>query len=321
VLEANSELAELTGVGVDHLAGQRIDTVLARVQRVDSPPGRAAIEELVPAEQRRLLDGGTVWVRRVEVPVDEPTGEARRLHVIDDVTGERAAVIRLDELANFDPLTGLLNRSAVVRAIDAEFENGLVMCMSDVDGFTTLNESLGPDAGDAILLEIGRRLRSGSPDGALVARFGADSFCLVCHEMTADDLAANAAGIQEMVAAPIAVGDEVVYPTVSMGVLRADSRASAAECLNSAEAALRRAKLSGRGGFAWANPEELDTAPERQALITELQQAISVDDQIALFYQPIVDLGTGEFAGVEALVRWNHPTRGLLEPGAFLPLA
>ncbi len=242
-----------------------------------------------------------------------------------DISARRALETRLTQLATTDPLTGLANRSALVTDLATRLAanaspGAFAVFFIDLDRFKPINDLHGHDAGDTVLAILAQRLGSIARANDLVARLGGDEFVLVCGGVDADGAVAIGRRIEEAISQPIDIGNTTVQVFASAG--HADSSASptAEGLLAEADAAMYRVKQRRRGR---STPSQLRVA-ERRELVADLADALASDPGRAglrVWFQPVVALPSGAFAGAEALVRWEHPTHGLLSPDAFLPLA
>jgi diguanylate cyclase (GGDEF)-like protein len=192
----------------------------------------------------------------------------------------------------------------------------------DLDDFKRVNDSLGHGAGDDLLREVSLRLRSVLRPGDLAARLGGDEFAVVLDDVPGDEEALRA-GERVLLALspPIQIGERAVSVRASVGVAVSDGDSwTTEELLRNADLAMYIAKGSGKGCVRLFEPSMHDALVERLSLESQLEQAVE-EAELVLHYQPIVELATGAIIGFEALVRWNHPTRGLLQPVDFIPLA
>jgi diguanylate cyclase (GGDEF)-like protein len=233
----------------------------------------------------------------------------------------------LADLAFRDPLTHLANRSLFRRNVehalagrDRDPEEVAVLFL-DLDNFKSINDTLGHDAGDRLLLEVARRLVSVAHGSATVARLGGDEFALLLVPVAAASEAAIVA--EHLVAAmraPFAVLDRAVHVSASVGIAFGRSGEGADALLRDADVAMYRAKAAGKGRYEVFAPEMHAELLDRMELEVELRRALAAEE-LELFYQPVVRLDTGAVTAFEALVRWRHPRRGLMPPSAFIPLA
>ena len=233
---------------------------------------------------------------------------------------ERMAEQRLVAAAT-DELTGLPNR----RALYAEGQNRLAypagrrqaLLMLDLDRFKEVNDSLGHRAGDLLLIQMGARLQKTLRGDDLLARLGGDEFAVLLDDAGHDEAVHAAARLSAAVGEPLVVEEMPLSIGVSIGIaLFPDDGPDLSVLLRKADIAMYKAKTSQLGHHVYSTADDADAAAILQT-VNELRNALTTD-QFVLHYQPKVDLVTGEVNGVEALVRWNHPTRGLLYPGAFL---
>jgi diguanylate cyclase (GGDEF)-like protein len=231
----------------------------------------------------------------------------------------------LERLAHFDSLTNLPNRALFRDTVRDEIARAsvggtqLAVLYVDIDHFKDLNNTVGPRAGDALLRQIGPRLRQAVGDDAVIARVTGDEFAVL--SATPDDDAALELGraAHEAFVQPLQVDDQSLQARISVGIVTYPRDGDDADTLlRRAEVAVQIAKR-GDGWAAYAREHD-EYAPERIALMSELRRAIE-RDELLLHYQPIVDLRTRAVIGVEALVRWQHPQRGLVPPMEFIPLA
>jgi diguanylate cyclase (GGDEF)-like protein len=232
---------------------------------------------------------------------------------------------QLHHQAFHDPLTDLANRSLFINrvreALDRRSDEVAVLFI-DVDDFKTVNDSLGHPAGDALLVAIAGRLREVLRPTDAVARLGGDEFAVmvVGIEASPDGAIIVADRIMKAFDEPVVVGDRLVYVHLSVGIATTLHTRHANELIRDADLAMYRAKESGKRRYELFRLEMREAVLLRHGLKEELQRALEREELI-LEYQPIVALETGEIVAAEALVRWNHPTRGRLMPADFVPLA
>lgn len=235
---------------------------------------------------------------------------------------------RLNYLAYHDVLTGLPNRLKAIELLQScisrarQRDSMVAALLFDIDRFKNINESLGHETGDEILIEIARRVKGVLRDSDAVARFGGDEY-LVLVELPADGegVAAVAEKILEMVARPLQVNDQQFYLTGSIGISQFPRHGTDVQSLlKAADSAMHFAKEQGRNTFRFFIPTLNVDVEERLYLERDLRQALG-EEQFTLFFQPQFDLATGRVECLEGLIRWQHPARGMVGPDEFIPLA
>jgi diguanylate cyclase (GGDEF)-like protein len=234
---------------------------------------------------------------------------------------------RIHVLAHDDPLTHLPNRASMhaqlARAItDAQGSgNRLAVVLIDLDNFKTINDTLGLETGDLMLIEATRRLKSNVRPGDIVARLGGDEFGVVINGLENCDSAQFAENILSALAQPYKLAGQDLHITSSVGIsLYPVDGDDVAALLKNADIALHLAKAQGRNSYRFFTAELSQAAMTRLLLENELRLALT-RGELVLYYQPQIDMRSGLMTGVEALVRWNHPTQGLLAPDDFIPMA
>ncbi len=265
------------------------------------------------------------------------TFTAEDLTLLQTLTGHLAVALRSARLvqklgydATHDALTGLANRRGLYTDGQTRLANASgrrrALLLLDLDKFKEVNDSLGHHAGDQLLVEVGVRLRGQLRGGDLLARLGGDEFAILLEDADSDEASSVAEDLRARLAEPFtppagpsALGSPTLHSTVSIGIARfPDDGVDLSALLRKADIALYKAKTSGAGHHVYNDIDNAHGAA-RLRTVDELQSAIT-NGQFVLHYQPKVDLATGDVHAVEALVRWEHPTRGLLHPEAFIDL-
>lgn len=233
----------------------------------------------------------------------------------------------LRQQALHDPLTGLANRTLFKDRVDHALKQRrrdnktIAVAFLDIDDFKTINDSLGHAAGDELLVAIAQRLRESVRTSDTPARLGGDEFAvLLCDIAGVADVAIPAQHILESVAVPMELGDKVVSLRGSVGIAIHEDGQDATELLRNADVAMYSAKTEGKGRYRVFDERMHSTAVQRFQLKNELVTAID-KGEFRLHYQPVIDLQTGRKKAVEALLRWEHPHRGMIAPGEFVALA
>ncbi len=279
-------------------------------------PGTAVFSRLAPALIVTLLFGAlvaTLLLRRLRL-------RTMQLH---------ASEAHAQHLAFHDPLTGLANRMLFETRLEQELAgargggSGIALLLLDLDGFKTVNDALGHPAGDEIVCELGRRLTGLTRGTDTVARWGGDEFAIIQTGVnTIADVEILCLRIMEAVAAPFELIGNDVNMGISIGVaLSVRHGHDRVELSRKADVALYSAKAGGRARFVIFDDTMDDTLKRRRAMENDLRAALAAGDQFELCYQPVYSARSGRMKAVEALVRWRHPTHGLMTPATFIPVA
>jgi diguanylate cyclase (GGDEF)-like protein/PAS domain S-box-containing protein len=278
------------------------------------------------AEKRFLrADGGSVWIAlTVSMVRDDHGHPIYSIGQLEDITERKAIGDRLAFEAAHDSMTGLSNRSTFTERVTvalAANHGQVAVLFVDLDHFKIVNDGLGHAAGDELLVKVSQRLRAVMRPGDALARFGGDEFVVLCDRITGHKAAAKIA--ERMLGTftdPIIVAGHEVFVTASIGISLAESGDTADTLLRDADVAMYQAKHDGRARVVLFEPEQHGSAVAALRTGNELHRAVE-RNELVLHYQPIVDLHTGRVIGFEALIRWNHPERGLLMPAEFIELA
>ncbi|WP_421736628.1 putative bifunctional diguanylate cyclase/phosphodiesterase [Caulobacter sp.] len=291
---------------------------------IESGEVRIIEEDLVPRK-----DGSLAILRTKKIAIADADGRAEYvLGVSEDIAERKRAEAQIARLAHYDPLTELPNRVLFQRhlgeALSRRRRKGdqLAVHFIDLDRFKSVNDTLGHPIGDELLRIAAERLRGCVRDGDTVARLGGDEFAVVQTGLS--DLTGAtrlAERVVKAMAAPFDLHGHHVVIGASVGVSVAPSDGDDAdELLKKADMALYRAKADGRGAFHFFEPAMDEQLQARRALELDLRRAL-VAGEFQLYYQPLYHLGDDRVTGCEALLRWNHPERGMVSPADFIPLA
>lgn len=300
----------------------RLDAIVDLIVQLASGDLTARVR---PSPARDAIDAVTTGVNLLADELQSVHSE------FEERVQERTAALvqaqgELRRMALQDPLTGLANRTLLGDRIEQAINQAELggrppaVLLLDLDGFKTINDSLGHPAGDATLIEVARRLVRVTRPGDTVARLGGDEFAVLMPDVTADEALAVAQATLGELRLPLPLGGASVMASASIG-LRFGQRGQTAEILlRDADTAMYAAKSGGRGRVQIFDSSMHQAVLDRMRLISDLERAI-VSGELVLAYQPVVELATGRMVGAEALVRWNHPERGLIMPAEFLPVA
>lgn len=329
ILDCNSTFAQMLAFSRAEIIGRQLgDFYERRVERDelaamlrDSPTLNGVEIEL------RRKDGHGVWVLQNLSLVGG--GEEAFIHAtVVDISDRRRAEEQIEYHAYHDVLTRLPNRrlfnDRLALAITRSKRSGrsLAVLFIDLDHFKTVNDTLGHTAGDELLLEMSQRLRNCVREDDTVARLGGDEFTIILSDLRhPEDAVQVAQKILEAVEMPLTIGGMTIELSTSIGIaLYPVDGYDTETLLRNADSAMYRAKESGRNNYQLCTEEMKTRALERLSLESRLRKAIQ-GNQLLLMYQPQVNLATGRIVGAEALVRWNDPDRGVIEPMSFIPIA
>ena len=289
---------------------------------------KAQERDNVTIEQRFVRqDGRVLWTLLTISRVDNPSGSAGLIAMLQDITERRALEAQLTWQAFHDPLTNLANRSLFRERVERALQKRsgaagtVAVLFLDLDNFKTINDSMGHAAGDQLLFEVGRRLLNATRGCDTVARLGGDEFAILIDNVrVAGDCVRVAERVLQSMQEPVQLDGAEVTVSTSIGIVRDAGSESADDILRNADVAMYNAKQRGKGRHSLFEPGMHDKAVELLRLTTELRAAVENDD-ITLCFQPIVTLKDSRPCGFEALARWSHPEFGDVPPSTFIPLA
>jgi len=327
-VEVNDGFCAMLGYRRVDLLGTEYHRLVHPDEVVESTEARTrALDERTAdlMTERRLVraDGSEVWVRAVTRRFED--GDLPFfLTVFEDITSRRAAESRLTDLALHDSLTGLPNRRLMLDRLELALARSrrdgrdVAVLFLDLDHVKRVNDALGHEAGDDLLIAVSKHLVAAIRETDTVSRLGGDEFVIVCENIeSVAELEELAARVLAAVQVPVDLGGEPIVVTASIGVITPSSVTDRPQdLLRAADAAMYRAKQAGRARFTLEVSAADPGGEDQMSLEAELRRAIDADE-LVLHYQPIV-AQDGLLVSMEALVRWRHPTRGLLVPEDFL---
>ncbi|MEU6553808.1 EAL domain-containing protein [Streptomyces sp. NPDC046915] len=333
ILQVNTALLRMFGGSEQAMRGRN---VMEWTHPEDAPHVWKLYDELVRGDREHYHvekpfyrpDGTALWTNLTVSLLRDADGDPQyQLALMEDTTERRLLNLRLRYEATHDALTGLPNRTLFFERLEKALNAGegqrFGLCYLDLDGFKTINDSLGHAAGDRLLVEVADRLQScATAPGEMVARLGGDEFVALTTgpgtEQEVDELAER---IMHALVTPVSIDGRDLLVRGSIGIVEGPAgERTPAEVLRSADITMYRAKSAGGNRSELADPEADARAITRHGLTTALPTALD-RGEFFIEYQPLVHLGDGSVRGAEALVRWLHPQHGVLGPDRFIPLA
>ncbi len=333
ILAVNREFIKLTGYTQEEVLGRNPHMLSAG----NTPP--EVYDEMWAALATSDHWQGELWDRRksgepypkrlsISVVRDSEGRITNYIGAFEDITERKAAEDKISYLAHHDALTGLPNRFSLHERIEQmmafarRLDDCLAVMLIDLDRFKTINDTLGHNVGDQLLIQVAKRLKRSVRDSDIVARLGGDEFVVVLTGVEAAEAVAEiAAMIVRQIATPYDIGGHELHTSPSVGICFYPQDAEATEeLIKNADIAMYHAKAMGRSNYQFFTQQMRTMVSQRVSAERELEQALE-QGQFVLHYQPQIESGSGRVVGLEALVRWRHPTRGLVSPIDFIELA
>lgn len=333
------ELVEMNRAGLAMLEAETLGEVKGhRLQNFIMPEYRKAFlalhKRVMQGKTAKLvfevtgLKGGRRWLETHAVPMRDAAGKITALlGITRDITSHKVAEDRINYLANFDALTGLPNRHKMDEQLDyalklAKRDNGkLAIMFIDIDHFKDINDTLGHQVGDTVLLEFAKRIRNSLRGEDTVSRLGGDEFILMLPGNDASGAAQVAQNLLQVAAAPYQNGVHDLSVTASIGIALYPEDGSTIEILSrNADTAMYLAKSDGRNAYRFFTPEMQAKAMRNAQVLSALRLALS-KNQFEIYYQPQLTIQHSRVIGAEALLRWQHPELGSVSPAEFIPVA
>jgi diguanylate cyclase (GGDEF)-like protein/PAS domain S-box-containing protein len=277
---------------------------------------KRAIETGQPEEFEIFVTDRQLWLGIKAYPTEEGLSIFFR-----DISGQKKARDEIEHLAHHDPLTGLANRTLFQKRLNEAQGNEVAVLLLDLDHFKEVNDALGHPVGDILLVNVANRLRDVLGEKVTIARLGGDEFAaiLIGHDGR-NEVAAVAMRLIEAVGQPYTINGRTVRVGASIGIGLANRKSGTSGLFKDADIALYAAKTETRGAHRFFEISMQIELLQKQALRSDLVDALD-RGEFSLAFQPLVDLHTNRVSGFEALLRWNHPRRGLVSPAEFIPVA
>jgi len=326
ISEQLAKICELSTPGSRHT----LDDFLSLVHPDDREQVRfnlqAAMDRqlLKPIDYRIRSGSGRELFIHQELALTDP---GTLLGTMQDITRQYESEQRIRKLAYSDELTGLASRSYFQRHLEdtikiaSRHQERFSLLYLDLDSFKDINDTLGHDIGDELLKVVAKRLLKALRKSDFAARLGGDEFCILVDSLSINYAAEVASRCLEEVNRPVRLGSQTFNPRISIGIANYPGDGKDAQALlRAADSAMYAAKHAGKHRYAFYRPELTIRARKRLDMEHELRQALETE-QLELHYQPQVSLSSGKILGVEALVRWNHPQKGLVFPNEFIQVA
>lgn len=329
---SNSRFLELYGLdSADVVVGRPLDDIVGALVRASSltPQTAGDVSELCrrvadvaePAEREIMAEGRRLFV--VSVDTTESGGI---LMLTEDASARKAAAAQIERMAHCDTLTGLPNRFRFGEVLKASLASPelrkLALFYVDLDNFKLVNDTLGHEAGDQLLIRVAARLEASIGQFGLVGRFGGDEFLILADVSDPDRALEIARCAIEALAEPLEIDGKTLFVTTSLGIAIAPTDgAEPSELMRAADMALYTAKADGRNKAVLYTREIAEALSHRREMELDLREAASLSGRLTLHYQPIVDARTDQVRSYEALMRWMHPEKGMISPVDFIPVA
>lgn len=329
LIDANEALCKLLGYDLETLRGMSLATLTHPEERAERlrtlrTPGAGSESYTVPQRMLLRADGDPVYCELHVSASVQDDGQRFLLVIFSDVTERRRVAEALKHRATHDELTGLPNRAALKDTLGellACGERDIAVLCCGIDNFKRVNDALGHDAGDELLVALARWLQDGLPEGCTVGRLLGDVFVVICTNVRAHGgIGALVATVSGLLRTVFPLRGQLIRVSATIGVAVPDATTRGPQdLLRFADAAMFDAKRNRAGHFAMANPALIASADQQVELECQLREALA-RDELQLHYQPVVS-PSGAVLSAEALIRWPHPERGMLSPEVFLPVA
>jgi diguanylate cyclase (GGDEF)-like protein/PAS domain S-box-containing protein len=332
LLSVNPAMERITGFTWMELKGKTFDDLISHtINNFSSDPfsqlkaGHTLNGETTFAHK----SGTTVYLQTTVIPITVEQQLVGVYVIAQDITAKKQSMDTIRHIAYFDTLTGLPNRHHFFETLTetlnscthADTEQSFSLLFVDLDRFKLINDSLGHQAGDWLLRQTAMRMQDCIGSKGIISRLSGDEFIILLAHSDAEEAEQLALHVQETVIEPVLYENHIIHTTVSIGIsLYPDHGTELEQLVQYADIAMYRVKEQGKNGMLFFNAEMNEAIIRRTTMEKELREALT-NKEFTLHYQPQADAATGRITGVEALVRWEHPERGLISPVEFIPLA
>ena len=328
IVRASARFALAAGTEIGNLNGAHLADLF--IESTERQALLKLIEQEAPIRNLELpiaVDGEVRWWK-ISGRLMKSSGSTKALRgVATDVTMAKQATDQIAHLAHFDGLTNLPNRSLFIETLQRSLarlkeDQSLAVLYLDLDHFKLINDTMGHSVGDQVLQEVGNRLEAAVGAGDMVARLSGDEFVICLNNIDhPEDALRTASTIFEGLAKPLMIDGHMIASGISLGIALSTGPSDTAEgLLQNADIALYKSKKNGRGRSTIFESHMLHAVQNRRSIEMDLRAALK-QDEFELHYQPLFDIATKSLIGYEALIRWNHPTKGMIMPDDFIPIA
>lgn len=330
IIYANEAAYETRGYGKEEFIGMFLQdiTVPEHADLIKTMIKSAIENGNVKLETGHLRKDGTIMPIEIHAQPVDFRGREVIAAIVRDITERKEVEDLFNYAAHYNPLTGLPNRTLLTDRLNTAIAHTqrnnhcTALLFLDLDNFKTINDTLGHDSGDSLLKKVAERLSKCLREEDTIAHLGGDEFALLLPKVSQiDDAMKVAEKVLEVIRSPFGLGERILHTTTSIGIALCPNDGEDSQLLlKNADTALNRAKELGRNNYQLYTPAMNDRTLERFALENSMRKGLE-NDEFIVYYQPQVDLHSGEVVGMEALVRWMHPDFGMVPPMEFIPLA
>jgi diguanylate cyclase (GGDEF)-like protein/PAS domain S-box-containing protein len=331
ILECNHAMSVILGYDISYILGQnKQDFTKETTPEIEQDKLQQLIKfgRLEPFEQDLVHNSGKEIPVRINSTLVTDNNQQSIWSIVEDITEQKRSEEMIWQQANFDELTGLPNRRMFQDRLSLELRiakraaNKLALLFLDLDKFKEVNDTLGHEKGDLLLVEASRRIKKCLRESDEIARIGGDEFTIVITNFNdIEDIKQVCNKIIKAISSPFTLGDNAIIVGVSIGItLFPDDADNIEKLMSNADQAMYLAKNEGRNRFSFFTRAINEIALKRMTMVNDMRIALK-QHQFQLYYQPIIDLTNNEVYKAEALIRWNHPFNGIISPAEFIPLA